>query len=229
MEQEKKKLNVKIIIPVIVAIVVISIVGIISSGKNEISTTDTENTSETKELHIGDTYISEDGMWKVTLKNMQYVEMNSGKALCGSIDKYEEFLTVGDYADDTLSRIPRYGSIVPVSFFYDIEYLGKNKCYYTHSQIILDYNDGYIVDSDVEDDSFGLEKSRTFFQSLYWKRLGEYKITLDPLKSDVCDIEFRQYVYVPKEIMENTNKPLKVTIKGTTEDYQTVSAEFRIR
>ena len=42
-------------------------------------------------------------------------------------------------------------------------------------------------------------------------------------------VEFRQYIYVPKEIMENKDKPLEVTIKGITEDLQTISAEFKIR
>lgn len=234
MKQEKKKLKLKIIIPIVIAIIVI--LGIVILKGNE-STPTNEGEKNAEILKIGDTYISDDGNWEITLTDMYYAKMYSGQALRGTINEDNEFLTVCDYNenDDDLISIyypPRYGSTDPVSFFYTIKYLGKNKVTLTHSQILLDYNDGYIVDSDIEDDAFGKKKSEAFFNSLVWKRLadGEYKIALDPLKESPCEVGIRQYVYVPKEIMEDTTeKSLKVTIRCVTEDMQQINAEFNLR
>lgn len=206
MEQEKKKSKLKIIIPI--AIVILAVVGIVIFASNK-------GIPGAKEYQIGETVTTSD--FEITLKDIQY-----GESLCG-LSQRAEYLQPGDYGttDNWSSYKSPYiaeNGRVLVSISFNLKYTGKKKTSY-QPNIVLDYNNGYTFD-------YKENKPLNNYYSVNVGTNGNYQWNyetrhdFEPLSTNY--LEFRTYVDVPKEVMENTQNPLKVIIKlpGKTISYK---------
>lgn len=219
----KKKLNVKIIIPIVVVIIV-AIVGMVIAVNNG-----NVSTLGKKELNVGET--AKSGNWEFILTNIQY-----GEVLC-NMSARENFLLAGDYEKSNIAYNPNWKPLdsdseqfmtvnnpyvaedgyylVPICF--NVKYLGKDKKSYTPN-IILDYDNGYTFDYK-EDKSlnsyFHINSSNSDY---YWEHKTNYEF--EPLTKN--EVEFRTYFNVPKVVMDDIDKPLKIIVKlsGKTFEYK---------
>lgn len=123
MEQEKKKINIKLVITIVV-FVLIALVGIVillSKGSNAVNA---------KLYNIGETITNKDGV-EFTLKRFEFVD-----------SVYD-----GDYITSSVSN---YSSSTPssqnalISVTYTLKNTGKEAKNYYCTFGIVDYNDGYI-------------------------------------------------------------------------------------
>lgn len=212
MEQEKKK---KSNLKIIILIVALAIVGIAIFIANKSGIT---GILGTKEYEIGGTVTTRD--FEFTLKDVQY-----GENLC-ILSQRAEYLQPVDPADykqqdhwsGSKSTHTAEDGRTFVSISFNLKYTGKKKTSYQPS-LVLDYNNGYTFD-------YKENKPVNDYFSVNVETNGNYqwnyetKHDFEPLSSS--NLEFRTYVDVPKEVMDNTQNPLKVIVKlqGKTISYK---------
>lgn len=210
MENKKKKSKLMIIIPI--AIVILAVIGIVifTSNKGVIP-----GVPGAKEYAPGETVTTSD--FEITLNDVKY-----GNSLCG-LSQRAEYLQPGDYGTtDNWSGykspyIAEDGRVL-VSISFNLKYTGKKKTSY-QPNIVLDYNNGYTFDYK---ENKPLNNYYSFNAGTNGNYQWKYETRHDFEPLSTGDLEFRTYVDVPKEVMENTQNPLKVIIKlpGKTVSYK---------
>jgi len=209
MEQEKKKLNFKTIIPIIIAIIIVITVGCVVTSKLSNPSEITSNTVKTKkEYNVGDTVSTK--AWEITLMDVQY-----GKTLQNSLSHEDYCLPI---ENASYSKSAEEENIFVV-ITYKVKFLGKNNTYFD-AGFNLQYGDGYNITNtsnlmpclqirnNVED---GTMVGNTY-KSLWDIKNGEYKFS--PLEDEKI---IREFIEVPENIITNTDEPLKL-IKSLRKD-----------
>lgn len=194
-----KKLNLKIVIPVVVAVVVLAIVGIVFlTGKGS----GNELTKE-KIYEIGETVKTEE--WEFTLTNVQY-----GKKRSISL-AHEDYLLPEDNSTVTA---PSYESTTQgntvVVITYNIKFLGKANTR-LHAGFKLDFDNGYIIENNSNiSPSFHIRndlpegyKIDNSYQALW--EIKNYDYEFKPLTNE---LKIREYIEIPDNVANDTEKPL---------------------
>lgn len=203
-----KKLNVKIIIPIVLAVIVAIIGIVVLTSKKGISNETTEV------LQIGETYTIKGGEFEITLNDIQYASKKNGYTLSGSQD--ETYLKAGNYSDTYYYNGKYHDNMynpknneASVSVFFTIKYLGKEQTGF-HFNWELDYNDGIIIKENRNEQIYNeYFNDKYYWNGTTWNKFN-YSTQFEPL--GLNQIETRQYVSVPAEVMENENAPLKLNI-----------------
>ena len=185
MEKEKRKLNLKIVKPVIVAIIV-TVVGIMfaTNQNKESKETQAETVIEEKELHqIGETVVDDD--LEITLKYFQFVDSvydsNALKTYVGNLSN---------------SKPSSDNALIEVN--YTIKNVGKEARTLLITFGGVDYNDGYLFTAD---DPVGIH----LVKSGKTVSIASIITSVQPLSEAV---EVLAFLEVPKELKENTSAPL---------------------
>lgn len=213
MEKEKKKINFKIIIP-IVAVVIVAVVGVIAvmGNKNNKTTAETEtDTSKQKYYSIGETATNE--QYEFTLEKLEFVNSIYETSFSN--------ISENDIIKQKFSPVPKTqasedNTIIAVKF--KIKNISKESQSNMFTFGLIDYNNGYQFDSMSSQGATMKEVNLIRYNNNNIYKQYTFSTTqLQPLSEAVT---LEAFFEVPKELKENQNTQLI---------YKNLGFEFKIR